>query len=206
MTTIDNRIDAYIESSGKFAQPILSHLRQLVHEANSDVKETIKWGFASFDYKGPLCSMASFKKHCVFGFWKAKLLNDPEGYLGERFNQGGEAMGNMGRITTLRDLPPDAVIIDFIRQASTLNDKGIKLPAPPKKEKSALIIPAYFMETLSKNKSALDAFENFSLSGKKEYVDWIEEAKTDETRNRRLETALEWMAQGKSRNWKYERK
>lgn len=101
MPILDTRIDDYIGKSAEFARPILKHLRHLVHQANPDVKETIKWGFPSFDYKGPLCSMASFKEHCVFGFWKSKLLHDTEGYLKERANQGGDSMGNLGRITSL---------------------------------------------------------------------------------------------------------
>jgi uncharacterized protein YdeI (YjbR/CyaY-like superfamily) len=206
MPVLDKRIDDYIGKSAEFAKPILQHLRQLVHQANPDVKETIKWGFASFDYKGPLCSMAAFKKHCVFGFWKAKLLHDPEGHLSERANHGGEAMGNLGRITSLSDLPPDEVLINFIKEASRLNEEGVKLPATPKKEKGELIIPEFFTESLKKNAVALANFEKFSSSNKREYVDWLNEAKTDETRDRRLETALEWIAEGKVRNWKYVRK
>ncbi|MBK5286082.1 MAG: DUF1801 domain-containing protein, partial [Bacteroidia bacterium] len=114
----DKSVDAYITKSSDFAKPILKHLRELIHQANSDVTETIKWGMPSFDYKGPFCSMAAFKHHCVFGFWKYKLIKDPKGYLGERFNSGGEAMGNLGRMATVKDLPPDNVILDFIRQAT----------------------------------------------------------------------------------------
>jgi uncharacterized protein YdeI (YjbR/CyaY-like superfamily) len=206
MPVLDKRIDDYISKSAEFAKPILRHLRQLVHQANPDIKETIKWGFASFDYKGPLCSMAAFKQHCVFGFWKSKLLHDPDGHLSERANQGGEAMGNLGRITSLSDLPPDEILIGFIKEASILNDKGVKVPSPPKKEKGELVIPGYLMEELQKNSAALATFDKFSTTNKREYVDWINDAKSDETRARRLETALEWMAEGKIRNWKYVRK
>lgn len=206
MASIDKRIDDYIDKSAEFAKPILQHLRHLVHHANPNVKETIKWGFASFDYKGPLCSMASFKQHCVFGFWKAKLLHDPEGHLSERANQGGEAMGNLGRITSINDLPPDNILINFIREASRLNDEGIKLPAPPKKDKGELVIPGYLKESLKMNAAARDTFEKFSPTNKREYIEWINEAKTEETKARRLETAIEWMAEGKVRNWKYVRK
>lgn len=205
MATKDKRIDAYITKAQPFAQPILKHLRKLVHQACPEVEETIKWSFASFDYKGPFCSMASFKQHAVFGFWKSKLLKDPKGYLGERFNQGGAAMGNLGRITTLKDLPPDRIILDFIKQAKKLNDDEKKLPTKPKKAKKELVIPDYFLAAVKKNKKALVTFKEFSYSNKKEYVEWVTEAKTEETRNRRLETAIDWMAQGKIRNWKYVR-
>ena len=115
-------------------------------------------------------------------------------------------MGNLGRITSVNVLPPDKVIIDFIKQAKKLEDEGIKLPPRPKKRKTALVIPEYVKIALSKNKKALASFEDFSYSHKKEYLEWITEAKTEETRNSRLVTAVEWMAEGKSRNWKYMKK
>lgn len=205
MGTKDKRVDAYIEKAQPFAKPILEHLRALVHKANPDVQETIKWSFACFDYKGPFCSMASFKQHVAFGFWKFSLLKDPDGYLEERFNQGGEAMGNLGKITSLHDLPPDRIIIDFIKQAKKLNDDGIKLPPRPKKAQKELSIPEYLMEALAQNKNALNTFNNFSNSNKREYVDWINEAKTEKTKNERIATAILWMSEGKIRNWKYVR-
>jgi uncharacterized protein YdeI (YjbR/CyaY-like superfamily) len=206
MPAFDKRIDDYIAKSADFAKPVLIHLRELVHKANPDITETIKWGFAFFDYKGPLCNMAAFKEHCVFGFWKARLLNDPHGYLGERANQGGEAMGNLGRITSLSGLPSDEVLIDFIRQASKLNDEGIKIPAAEKKAKGELVVPPYFAERLEANIAAKEIFEKFSATNKREYIDWFDEAKTEETRQKRLDQAMEWIAEGKIRNWKYVRK
>ncbi|MCE9618943.1 MAG: YdeI/OmpD-associated family protein [Planctomycetes bacterium] len=205
MPNTDKRIDAYIDKAQPFAKPILKHLRKLVHKACPEVQETIKWSFASFDYKGPFCSMAAFKEHAVFGFWKDKLIKDPKGYLGARSNQGGEAMGNLGRLTSLKSLPPDKAILDFIKQAKKLNDEGVKLPAKPKKAPTKLVVPAYFSKAVKSNKKAQKTFEEFSPSAKREYVDWIVEAKSEATRHRRLETAVDWMAQGKIRNWKYVR-
>lgn len=195
----DKRIDAYISKSADFAKPILKHLRELVHKACPEVEETIKWSFACFDYKGILCSMAAFKQHCSFGFWKAALLNDPKKYL-----TAENAMGHLGKITSLKDLPSDKILIDFIKQAVKLNDEGVKLPSKPKTNaKKELIVPDYFQKILSKNKKALQIFENFSYSHKKEYIEWITEAKTEETRIKRMNQAIEWMVEGKSRNWKY---
>lgn len=198
-------VDAYIAKSADFAIPILEHLRYLVHKACPEVEETIKWGMPSFDYKGPFCSMAAFKQHAVFGFWKGKLLKDPKNYLQKRSSEGGNAMGFFGRMTTVRDVPPNSVMIDFIRQAKKLNDEGIKLP----KGKAAtvkLTIPAYFKKALLSNKKALATFNAFSPGNKKEYVVWVTEAKTEATREKRMKTALEWMADGKIRNWKYVKK
>lgn len=199
----DPRIDAYIAKAQPFAQPILKRLRALVHRGCPEVEETIKWGMPSFEYKGPLCGMAAFKQHAVFGFWKHKLLNDPKGYLEETRAQGGSAMGNLGRITSVKDLPPDSIILDFIRQAKKLNDEGVKLARPKPTEKKPLRIPSYFMTALKKNNKALTTFESFSYSNKKDYVEWVTEAKTEETRTRRLATAVKWMAEGKVKNWKY---
>ena len=201
MSAKDPRIDLYIYNAADFARPILLHLRELIHVACPDVEETIKWSFASFDYKGPMCSMASFKQHCAFGFWKASLMKDKSLIANA---ESESAMGHYGKITTLRDLPPDKKIIAHIKEAMMLNEKGIKLP--PKKvttRKKEIVAPDYFLKQLKKNKKALITFNSFSPSHKREYLEWITEAKTDETKNRRMETAIEWMTEGKSRNWKY---
>ena len=205
MKSKNELLDAYIERAEPFARPILKHLRKLVHKANPDVMETIKWGMPSFDYKGPYCSMASFKQHVVFGFWKSSLLNDPEHFLGERASKGGEAMGNLGRITSLKVLPPDEAIISFLKQAKQLNDEGIKLPAKEKRPKEDIDVPDYLMSALKRNKKALEIFNGFPPSAKKDYVEWLTEAKTEKTREQRLETAIEWIGEGKRRNWKYEK-
>ena len=201
MPTKDPRIDLYIYNAADFARPILLHLRELVHVACPEVRETIKWSFASFDYKGPMCSMASFKQHCAFGFWKASLMKDK---TLTKNAESESAMGHYGKITSLKDLPSDKKIIAHIKEAMMLNEKGIKLP--PKKvttAKKEVVVPDYFLKQLKKNKKAFATFENFSPSHKREYIEWITEAKTDETKNRRMETAIEWMSVGKSRNWKY---
>lgn len=201
----DKRIDAYIAKSQEFAQPILNHLRGLIHQAIPEVEETIKWGMPFFDYKGPLCNMAAFKKHVVFGFWKGNLIKDPKGVLTQRAADGGNAMGHFGKITSLNYLPSDKIILDLITQAKKLNDDGVKLP-PKKVIAKTLDIPDDFTKALKKNKNALTTFENFSYTNKKEYVKWITDAKTEKTRNQRLITAIEWMNEGKVRNWKYIKK
>jgi uncharacterized protein YdeI (YjbR/CyaY-like superfamily) len=206
MGTKDKRVDAYIKKAQPFAQPILTKLRELIHKANPDVEETIKWGMPSFDYKGPFCSFASFKQHAVFGFWKYALMKDPNGYLQERSNKGGDAMGNLGRIENIKDLPRDKVIIDLIKQAKKLNDDGVKLPARTPKPKAEIEVPGYLTAALKKNKTAKATFEAFSPSCKREYLEWITEAKTEPTREKRLDQAIEWMAEGKQRNWKYQKK
>ena len=203
MSKRDERIDAYIAKSADFAKPILTHLRALIHEACPDVEEKWKWSFPHFDHKGPLCHMAAFKKHCTFGFWKASLMTDPHKLL----TAGSEAMGQMGQLKSLADLPPAEVLTSYIKEAVELNEKGVKLPprANPG-EKKVLEIPEYFVAALEENSKASETFENFSYSNKKEYVEWLVEAKTEETRRKRLETALEWLNDGKSRHWKYAKK
>lgn len=206
MANKDKRVDDYISKAQPFAQPILKRLRDLIHKANPEIEETIKWGMPAFEYKGPVCGMASFKKHVVLGFWKHQLIKDKDGYLQPRSAQGGEAMGNLGRIESLEDLPPDRVIIDFVKQAKKLNDEGIKLPPKAAKPKPEIAMPDYFTAALKRNKAARTHFEAFSPSHKREYLEWITEAKTEATREKRLDQALEMLAEGKSRNWKYEAK
>ncbi|MBK8956237.1 MAG: YdeI/OmpD-associated family protein [Saprospiraceae bacterium] len=202
----DPRIDAYIDKSNAFAKPILIHLRQLIHQAVPEINETIKWSFTAFDYKGPLCTMAAFKEHISFDFWKAELLKDPEKHLQPRKNHGGNAMGHLGKIQSLQDLPPDEIIIAFLLEAKKLNDEQIKLPPKPKKEWIEIPIPEEFTTALQLHKKAQTEFEKFSPSHKREYLHWINEAKTTATRDKRIQTAMEWISEGKSRNWKYEKK
>jgi uncharacterized protein YdeI (YjbR/CyaY-like superfamily) len=203
MAKKDPRIDAYIAKAQPFARPILKHIRKLVHEACPNVEETIKWGMPSFDYKGPYFSMAAFKQHAVFGFWKAALMSDP--ILMDNA-QSESAMGHSGRVTSLKDLPSDKKMIAYLEEAMELNDKGIKVPRPKREPKGEIVVPEIITKALKKNKPALEGFERFSPSHKREYIEWITEAKTDATRDKRLATALEWIAEGKSRNWKYMKK
>ena len=200
----DKKVDAYIAKSADFAKPILTHLRSLVHQACPEVEEVIKWGFPNFDYKGVFCSMAGFKQHCSFSFWKASFINDPKGIL--QANDKG-SMGNFDRITSLKDLPSDKILLGFLKQAVELNELGVKrkLKVTPKGSKT-IDTPDYLEKVLKKNKVAREVFENFAYSHRKEYIQWFEEAKTEETRNKRIAQAIEWISEGKGRNWKYEKK
>ena len=190
-------VDAYIAKSADFAKPILTRIREIVHEACPDVEETLKWGMPAFDYKGMMCGMAAFKQHCTLGFWKGSLIF-PE-------KRNADAMGQFGRITTVSDLPSKKELTRYIKLAMKLNDEGVKVERQKKPKKPDIPVPAYVRAALKKNKKANDAFEGFSPSHRREYLEWITDAKTEATRERRLNTALEWMAEGKSRNWKYER-
>jgi uncharacterized protein YdeI (YjbR/CyaY-like superfamily) len=191
----DPRVDAYIEKSADFAKPILKHLRKVVHAAVPDVEETMKWSMPHFDYKSEMmCGMAAFKAHCAFGFWKGSLV------LGDKAQR--DSMGHLGRIESMEDLPSEKTLTGYIKKAARLNDKGVKV-ARVTRAKSELAVPDDFMAALRKNKKALVTFETFSPSHKREYVEWITEAKAHATRERRMATALEWLANGKARNWKY---
>lgn len=195
------QIDAYILKAQPFAQPILNHLRALVHHACPDVVETMKWSMPHFDYKGAMCHMASFKHHASFGFWKAPLMKDA--VLMENAAKEN-SMGHLGRITSLKDLPSDKKIISYIKEAMKLNDAGVKVDRKLAVKKE-LVVPDYFMAALKKNLLAKETFDAFTVSCKREYVDWITDAKTEATRIKRMTQALEWMQEGKKRNWKYEK-
>jgi uncharacterized protein YdeI (YjbR/CyaY-like superfamily) len=192
MPSAGKRIDAYIAQSQPFARTILIHIRELVHTACPDVEETIKWGFPHFDYNGEMmCSTAAFKQHCALTFWKASLMKDKK--LAARA-KSESAMGHFGRITSLGDLPSNKQMIAYIKEAMKLNDDGITVKRPPvTRTIKELVVPAA-------------VFKAFSYSNKKEYVEWITDAKTEETRKNRLKTAIEWLSEGKVRNWKYVKK
>jgi uncharacterized protein YdeI (YjbR/CyaY-like superfamily) len=206
MAKKDPRIDAYIEKSADFAKPVLKHFRSLVHKTCPDVEEKIKWGFPHFDYHGgPMAHMASFKNHCAVGFWKASLMKNADALVEKAKNE--EAMGHLGRITSLKNLPDDRTLAGYIKQGMRLNEEGIKLSSNKAKPgaKKELEVPDYFLKALKKNKTAKKTFDDFTYSHKKEYVEWISEAKTEPTRDKRVETSVEWLSEGKSRHWKYKK-
>jgi uncharacterized protein YdeI (YjbR/CyaY-like superfamily) len=198
MGTKDPRVDSYIDNARDFAKPILKRLRAAVHGACPEVEEAMKWSFPHFMYKGMLCSMASFKEHAAFGFWKGSLV------LGAR-SKNAEAMGQLGRLTSLADLPPKAVLSAYIKHAAALNDDGVKVARVKRAAPKAVRVPAALAAALKTSARAHATFSAFSPSQKREYIEWITEAKSAATRERRVRTAIEWMADGKARNWKYMR-
>ncbi|HAO28190.1 MAG TPA: hypothetical protein DCQ68_12040 [Chryseobacterium indologenes] len=203
MEKYSSKIDAYIEKSQDFAKPVLQYIRETVHEFCPDVEETMKWSFPHFIYKGKnLCAMASFKQHCTFGFWLEKEMKTMQEITQ---NIEKNSMFSLGKITRTEDLPSKPQLKKSIKEAMELTDLGItmKKAAPSKTE---IEIPDYFQTALDAHEKALDVFKNGSPSFRKEYITWITEAKTEATRNKRMEQALEWIAEGKGRNWKYERK
>ena len=200
MATRDPRVDLYIANAQPFAKPILTYIRKTVHAACPDVEETMKWSFPHFDYKGMLCSMASFKAHCALNFWKAPLLKE-SGIPAK----SAEAMGQFGRLTALSDLPARKDLVALVKKAASLNDAGVKAPRRAAAPKKAIRPPAAFTAALKKSKKAQSTFDALPPSHQREYLEWIVEAKTDATRDKRIATAIEWLAEGKSRNWKYER-
>ena len=196
MATKDPRVDAYIAKSADFAKPILNHVRKLVHAACPEVQETLKWSMPHFLHKGILLGVAGFKNsimRCISG--KGGLVLRAKEY------EGG--MGQFGRITALSDLPGDKVLLGYIKKAVELNEAGVKKAPRKPRPKTKLVVPPDFAAALNKDKKALATFENFSPSHKREYLEWITEAKRAETREKRIKTTLQWLAQGKSRNWKY---
>lgn len=194
----DPRIDAYIAKSQPFARPILKHLRAVVHAGCPDVVETIKWGMPNFEHHGIMAGMAAFKAHASFGFWKGALIVDP------KHNKSVQAMGSFGRIASLKNLPPRATLVGYVKRAAALNEVGVTVKRPVKAPKKPLPVPADLKAALAKSAKAKAGWERLSPSHRREYIEWITSAKQAETRTRRLTKAIAQVAQGKSQNWKYE--
>jgi hypothetical protein len=195
----DPRIDGYIAKAQPFARPILERIRRAVHAGCPDVVETIKWSMPAFEYKGPLVGMAAFKAHCALAFWKASLMKTiPK-------DRGVDAMGEFGRLESLDDTPTQAQLVKMVKEAAALNDAGVKVKREPKAPKKPLEAPSYMLAAIKKNKKAQATFEEFSPSARRDYIEWVTEAKTEATRDKRLETAVQWISEGKIRNWKYVR-
>jgi len=192
----DPRVDAYIAKSADFAKPILRHLRKLVHQADPDIEEMLKWGMPSFVHAGIVCNMAAFKQHCAFGFWKSKLvLAGKDG-----------AMGSFGRVKSPKDLPSDRKLAAYIKKAVRLNLEDVKVPGRARRKATSLRVPADFVRALKSQPKAAAAFKALSTSHRNEYVEWVSGAKQPATRARRLATALKWLSEGKNYNWKYDRR
>jgi uncharacterized protein YdeI (YjbR/CyaY-like superfamily) len=203
MSSYSPAIDQYILKAKPFAQIILDHLRVTIHQACPEVEEKLKWGMPFFDYKGKMmCNMAGFSQHCSFGFWKASIMKDPKKvFIIDR----GEGMGQFGKITSIKDLPSTSILKSYIKEAMKLNDEEIVVPKPPKVNDNSLPqIPDYFLKALKKEKPIHENFTALSPACQREYVQWITEAKTEATRLKRMNAALDWIAEGKKRNWKYE--
>jgi uncharacterized protein YdeI (YjbR/CyaY-like superfamily) len=204
---LNPKVDAYLGTARPFAEPILRHLRELIHKGCPGVEETIKWSRPFFQYKGViLCNISAFKEHCSFGFWGEEI----GAVLREARIVGKDGMGSLGRITSLKDLPSDKEIVGWIRQAAAFIERG-EYTSPiaarrrvVKPAKAVLAPPTEFATALAKNKEAAVSFAAFSPSCQREYVQWIAEAKRPETRDKRIATAVEWIAAGKQRNWKYQ--
>ena len=210
MRTVKNaspKVDAYLGKVQPFALPIMEHLRDLVHKGCPEVEETIKWSRPFFEHRGViLCNMSAFKEHCSFGFWGEEI----GAVLREAKVLQEDGMGSLGRITDLKDLPSDKRMLGWIRQAAGFIDRG-EYTSPiaarnkvVKAPKTPLAIAPEFASALQKNKRATAAFAEFSPSCKREYAEWIADAKRPETRNKRIATAIDWIAEGKQRNWKYQ--
>jgi len=196
-------VDAYIAKQRPFAVPILEHLREVVHATCPGVTEVMKWGMPHFEYKGPFAGMAAFKAHATFGFWKESLLRRGGRPLGR---SGEAAMGSFGRIASLRDLPPKRELVALLRRAMKLNDDGVRRPVRAARTPAAVRPPADFTAALRRNRRALATWDGLAPGHRREYVEWITEAKRAETRARRLATAIEWLAEGRRRNWRYEKR
>lgn len=197
--------DDYINQAQEFAKPLLVFFRECVIEACPDAKEEFKWSFPNFTYNGSiLCNMAGFKQHVTFGFWLGGQMKDPKGIMSRTGNTG---MGNFGKMTNLDELPDRATLINYIKEAMQLTDAGVKLPSQtgPKKKAKELPVPQILVDALNKNDDAFKTFNDFSQSKRNDYSEWISSAKTEKTQIKRLDQTIEWLAEGKSRNWKYEK-
>lgn len=205
LNNTDPKVTQYIEDSEEFAQPILTHLRELIHKNCPDVVESIKWGIPHFDYKDDfMCVLSSAKSHCSLTFIKSEFMTDPRFAGGKKVKPG---LRFMSRITSMSELPSDEELTTFIKEAVDLNDRGVKLDKTAKAAPGSKPVetPAYFLEALAANPAAKQVFESQSTSFRKNYVVWLESAKTDATRQQRMDEALSWIADGKGRFWKYEK-
>ncbi|MES2006117.1 MAG: YdeI/OmpD-associated family protein [Bacteroidota bacterium] len=200
MAQLNKKVTEYISNSAEFAQGIMEHLRQIIHETCPDAEEDIKWGTPHYSYKGDhLCMMGGFKNHCSFSLYKAEFIKDKEIMLSVK---AGKKFGYMDKLKSIADLPSKKILVSLLKEAMTINEKGIKKEKPVSDKPKLVETPDYLIQRLSTDPKAKEIFNTKSNSFRKEYIVWISDAKTDETRQKRLAEAMEWIAEGKSRFWK----
>lgn len=198
MASSDPRFDRHLQDAPEFARPLLHELRARVHAICPDVVESVKWRMPAFEFHGLLAGMAAFRAHCTFGFWKDRLLRSDAALA--------PLLDRLGRMTSVRDLPSKAAFAKVMKAAMRLNVEGIGAPRRRAAPRPELAVPPELVRALAASKRAKATFDAFAPSHRREYVQWIVEAKKDETRQRRIEQTIEWLAQGKHRNWQYERR
>jgi uncharacterized protein YdeI (YjbR/CyaY-like superfamily) len=198
MSKKDKRVDAYIAKQKPHAQPVLKKIREMVHEAAPDCEEDIKWGAPAFMQGGILLIMAGFKEYSAVNFWNG-------GHFIPEDRREGAGAGNLGKIYSVKDLPSKKEFGGWVKKAVELAGSGVNPVKRATKPKKELAMPDYFMSAIRKNKKALATYEQFSPSAQRDYIEWITDAKGEDTRDRRVTQAVEWMAEGKPRNWKYMR-
>jgi uncharacterized protein YdeI (YjbR/CyaY-like superfamily) len=196
-------VDMYIAKAGEFAQPVLWYLREVVHEGAPGVTEAMKWSMPFFVYKGVIVgNMAAFKAHCSFGLWGPEVVKE----LRAKGDAQGGSMGSFGKITAVEELPPRKKLVAYVKLATKAIDAGERTKAwsRPKVAKAEAVVPDTLVAALKKHKAAAKKFAAMTPGYRREYCEWIAEAKREETREKRAAEAVGWIAEGKSRNWKYE--
>ncbi|MDN5287269.1 MAG: hypothetical protein JWR38_3543 [Mucilaginibacter sp.] len=203
MSQFNPQFDDYIAKSADFAKPIMEYIRQIIHETCPEVEEVMKWAIPHFDYKDDMmCILAAYKNHCSFSLYKAELMNDAKIIESVK---AGQKMGYMDKIKSLSDLPAKETLVAYIKEAMVLNETGIKKVKPVSEKPKVIEVPDYFSEKLAASPLAKEIFDSKSPSFRKDYLVWITDAKTEATRQKRMEQSLEWIAAGKGRFWQYEK-
>jgi uncharacterized protein YdeI (YjbR/CyaY-like superfamily) len=192
--TVDPRVDAYIQAAPPSAQPILERLRTIARRALPEAQEDMKWGMPHFTIGGKnVAGFAAFKEHCSF----VVHGDNPEG--------GG--MGGYGKIASLAEIPPEKQIVAALHAArDRIKEHGSATTgrgAP--KPKAEIAMPDDLAAALGAAPKAKAVFEALAPSHRREYLEWITSAKREETRAKRIATTIEWLTEGKKRNWKYEK-
>jgi uncharacterized protein YdeI (YjbR/CyaY-like superfamily) len=204
MAKLNSKVTDYIAKSADFAKPILNHLREIIHSTCPDVEEDIKWGTPHYGYKGDhLVMMAGFKSHCSFSLYKAEIMKDK---TIQDSVKAGKKFGYMDKVKSIDELPAKKVLMAYIKEAMVINESGLKKAVVKSDKPKVVEMPDYFAKALKANTKAYKVFAEKSDSFRKEYIVWIGDAKTEDTRQKRIEQSLEWIAEGKGRFWQYAKK
>lgn len=196
MNEASENITAYIEKATPEFKEVMIALRSVLNNPNFDIKEDWKWGAPNFNNEGMICWLAHFRNHVGMNFFKGTLIKDKYNL----FTHYREEKGNRQlKFSDINQIIPEQIEY-YIEEAIKLNQENIKVV----KKEIDTSLPLDLETELNNNPKAKMFFESLAPSYKRDYIEWIEEAKREATRTKRLATTMEWLSEGKKKNWKYE--
>jgi hypothetical protein len=198
---ITEQINQYMAELPEWQRRMLVRLRQLIHEAAPEVEEAWRWDKPHFDNAGIMVGLCAFKEHVAVWFHKGALLKDTKKLF--EATARTEEKGMRAYKLHEGDKINEAAFLDLVKQAVAVNDKGTKL-REAKPTKKALVVPEDLEQVLRKDPTAWANWEAFPVGHRRAYVEWVTDARQEETRKRRIAQSLEKIREGEQQEERHQ--